>query len=377
VTTLLASAACTGGGATSGTYPAAASPAQAGPELAWSQVSLPTGTEPVTVTAYGDRLLVGAVAAGTPPSPRMLTVDATGATTDVPLAPHSGYAGEARWYSVVTDGARILAIGGARGGAHANVRWTTWSGTATGVVEKPQSFATFGGWGAGDLVDAVITPGGDAIVGTWGGAEAGLDGAVWLRSDDVWTRQDPAGTALESTKDLLVGPRSATASGPGILVVGSALHLGAGSVSQLASLWRSSGPNAGWHRVDLPDSGRKSEAVSARCDGVRCVVAGQVDGALALWQVDGDSATRVTALPPTSVGESNPVPDPVQIGGHTVLVTTDAGRVAVLAQNGGGWARSAGPPGSALTAAVLGDRLYVVVSTGAGSASTLWQTAAP
>ena len=125
------------------------------------------------------------------------------------------YAPVARWYSVATDGTRIIAIGGANGGAHANVRWTTWSGTPAGVDELLQSFYAFGGWGAGELVDAVITPGGDALVGSWGGAKAGLDAAVWTFADRVWTRQDPAGTALESTATVLVGPRGATRDGDG------------------------------------------------------------------------------------------------------------------------------------------------------------------
>ena len=172
---------------------------QPGPHLAWSAVELPAGVEPKTLTTMADRLLVGGLKAGdTPetPSPVMLVLDAGDISQTVPLTPQSPYAPVARWYSVATDGTRIVAIGGANGGAHANVRWTTWSGTLAGVQELPQNFYTFGGWGAGDLVDAVITPGGDALVGSWGGAQAGLDAAVWTFANPVWTRQDPAGTAL-------------------------------------------------------------------------------------------------------------------------------------------------------------------------------------
>ena len=182
--------------------------AGSGPRLSWAPVTLPAGVEPKTLTTMGNRVLVGGLKTGdTPdtPSPTMLTIDAAGSQTPIPLNPQSPYAPLARWYSVATDGTRIVAIGGANGGAHANVRWTTWAGTAAGVDELPQSFYAFGGWGAGDLVDAVITPGGDALVGSWGGAKAGLDAAVWTVADRVWTRQDPAGTALESTATLLVG----------------------------------------------------------------------------------------------------------------------------------------------------------------------------
>lgn len=101
------------------------------------------------------------------------------------LTPRSGYAPETRWVSLAKDQTRILNIGGARGGSHGNVRWTTCSGTAANVEETPQSFYAFGGWGAGDLVDVVVLSGGDAIIGTWQGAQAGLDAAVWLRSSQL------------------------------------------------------------------------------------------------------------------------------------------------------------------------------------------------
>src|ERR1035437_3951278 len=129
----------------------------------------------------------------------MLMLNSAGTDSEVLLTPHSGYAFEARWQSVASDGTRVIAIGAANGGAHFNSRWTTWSGTTAGIEELPQSFDTFGGWGASDLADAVITSAGDAIVGTWGGAKTGLGGAVWLSSGQVWTRQDPAGTALQQT----------------------------------------------------------------------------------------------------------------------------------------------------------------------------------
>ena len=150
----------------------------AGPVLSWSVVPLPTGVQPLTLTAMGDRLLVGGLAAGKSPAPRMLMLDSAGMVSEVPLTPRSGYAFGARWPSVASDGTRVIAIGSANGGAHSNSPWTTWSGTTAGIEELPQGFDTFGSWGAGDLVDVVVTSAGEAIVGTWGGAKAGLDGAM-------------------------------------------------------------------------------------------------------------------------------------------------------------------------------------------------------
>jgi hypothetical protein len=373
-------AACTGTDPTSGSSadPTTGSSATAvgGPALSWATVTLPAGVEPRTLTTMGDRLLVGGLRAGaTPdtPSPTMLTIDAAGTLTPVPLNPQSPYAPLARWYSVATDGTRIVAIGGANGGAHANVRWTTWAGTAAGVDELPQSFYAFGGWGAGDLVDAVITPGGEALVGSWGGAKAGLDAAVWTFADRVWTRQDPAGTALESTATLLVGPRGATGDGDGLLVTGSALHLDQG-VAQTAAVWRSSGVNTGWHRVDLPAAGTHSEAVSAQCSATAgsCLVTGQVDGRLALWDLQGDTATAQTGLPAIGVGDQDVIPRPMPAGPHSLVVSPSSGRSVVLSNAAQGWAVSAGPTGLPVAAALVGERLYVATRPAAGATASLF-----
>jgi hypothetical protein len=375
VTALVAAAALGACTSTDGSGSASAT-AGSGPRLSWAAVTLPAGVEPKTLTTMGDRLLVGGLKAGdTPdtPSPTMLTIDAAGTQAPVPLNPQSPYAPLARWYSVATDGTRIVAIGGANGGAHANVRWTTWAGTAAGVDELPQSFYAFGGWGAGDLVDAVITPGGEALLGSWGGAKAGLDAAVWTFADRVWTRQDPAGTALESTATLLVGPRGATRDGDGILVTGSALHLDQG-VAQTAAVWRSSGVNTGWRRIDLPDHGTHSEAVSAQCQGTdgSCLVTGQVDGRLALWDLHGDTATAQAGLPAIGVGDQDVIPRPMSAGPHSLVVSPSAGQSVVLSNAVEGWATSAGPTGLPVAAALVGDRLYVATRPTAGTTSSLF-----
>ena len=231
---------------------------------------------------------------------------------------------------------------------------------------------------AGDLVEAVVTPSGDALVGSWGGARAGLDTDVWTFADRTWTRQDPAGTALESTPDLLAGPRGATADGPGLLVTGSGLHLTPGPVRQSAAVWRSPGVNTAWQRLDLPDAGTHSEAVSAGCPppGAVCVVAGQVDGALALWGLDGDRARRLGGVPRLAVGDQDPVPAPLAAARATLVVSPSGTGTAVLAGAplGGDvpWTTSAGPAGRPLAAALVGDRLYVATRQQAGGPTSLW-----
>jgi len=367
---LLGVVGCTAGGGSSTSTSSGAG--RTGPQPSWSLARLPAGVAPLTLTAMGKRLLVGGVGAGTPPAPRMLILDSAGKASQVPLTAHSGYAFEARWQSVATDGTSIIAIGAANGGAHFNSRWTTWAGNAAGIQELPQSFYTFGGWGAGDLVDAVVTSAGNAIVGSWGGAKAGLDGAVWLSSGPLWSRQDPAGTALQSTPKLLVGPRSATPDGAGILVAGSALNLTPGLVVQHAALWRSRVLNAAWRRLDLPAAGKSSEAVSAGCTGDQCFVAGRVDGSLAMWKLAGDTATRLAGLPAVAVGDSDPLPDPLIIGGHLVQVAATHGHVITLTRDASGWSVAGGPVGAPQKAALVGGHLYVTLTGGSGKPATLW-----
>jgi hypothetical protein len=213
------------------------------------------------------------------------------------------------------------------------------------------------------------------LVGSWGGAQAGLDAAVWTFADPVWTRQDPAGTALESTSKLLVGPRGATSDGDGILITGSTLHLDDG-VKQTAAVWRSSGVNTGWHRIDLPDSGTHSESVSARCGGpspTSCVVAGQVDGRLAVWSLDGDRAGRQTGIPTIAVGDQDVVPAPVIARISSVIVSPNGPTATVLSRSDtGSWVASAGPAGLPITTALVGDRIYVATRPAPGAAATLF-----
>ena len=94
------------------------------------------------------------------------------------LRPSTPYGKVAALISLTGDGRSIVAIGAAHGGAHANFRWTIWTGTAAGVVDRPQTFETFGGQEAGGLLAVAQDREGPLIVGTWQGAY-GLDGAIW------------------------------------------------------------------------------------------------------------------------------------------------------------------------------------------------------
>jgi hypothetical protein len=344
------------------------------PPVAWSKVDIGTA-EPVVLTEHGDQLLVGLRHGGAKVVPELVLLDGDRRT---PIAvkpnPASPYAFEAIWYSIAYDGKQLLALGGAAGGAHSNVRWTVWTGSVqTGLVEHPQEFNTFGGQTAGALYSAVITPGGRALLGSWGSAQTGNDGAVWLpQSDTKWIRQDPAKTALQSTPSLLVGPSFGTTLGESIMLIGSQVRLAPNVVAQEAAVWRSTKLNQGWTRVTLPEPGNRSQAVTATCTK-DCVISGSVDGQLAIWQLDASgTAKRLAGVPSIPVGDKDKLPPPIVDGAKIVQMVAQDNKVRVLTLRDGQWTvqeSTGGPQGPVTDAALMPDhKLYLIAGT------TLWQT---
>jgi hypothetical protein len=341
------------------------------PPVAWSKVDV--GAEPVVLTEHGDQVLVGLRNRGAKVVPQLLILNGD-QRKQVTVKPSSPYAFEAIWYSIAYDGKQLLALGGASGGAHSNVRWTVWTGsTDGGLIEHPQEFNTFGGQTAGALYSAVITSSGRALLGSWGGVETGLDAAVWLPQGDAkWIRQNPAKTALQSTPSLLVGPSYGTTLGDGIVFVGSQVRLAPNVVAQEAAVWRSTKLNQGWSRLALPDSGKRSQAITATCT-TSCVISGYVDGQLALWQLDETGkAKRLAGVPSIPVGDKDKLPPPVVDGDRILQVIAQDNKVEVVSGHDGSWTvqDSTGGPAGAVTAAVLtGSRKLYLIAGG-----NLWQT---
>jgi hypothetical protein len=342
--------------------------------VAWSQVRLPA--EPVVLTGHGDQLLVGLRDRAAQVVPRLVVIEGD-RQSEVALAPNasSPYAALAVWKSIAYDGRRVLALGGAPGGAHSNTRWTVWTGTTSAVTELPQEFNTFGGPDAGTLYSAVIAPAGQALLGAWASRTAGLDAAVWLPDGTKWIRQDSAGTVLRSTPGLLPGPGDATVLGDSIVQTGSQVRLAPNVVQQEAAVWRSTRLNDGWSGFGLPEAGERSHGQRVTCAAQLCTVAGWVEGKLALWQFDPakpDSARRLKGLPEIAVGDKTPLPPPVLDGDQIVQVVADGNQVKVLRGGDAAWTVKAsdGPTGDVTDARLVGRTLYLIAG------STLWKSAA-
>lgn len=344
----------------------------------WHRVDLPDGEAPVTLTAYPGGVLVGTQNRANA-APGLLRLAPPGTSvTRVSVRPASPYAAQGTWLSIAAeDDGRLVAVAGARGGAHSNVRWSVWRGdVAAGLAEQEQPFSTFGGWGAGEQLGVLTPDTGPLLLGSWESRGAGLDADIWLPEGPRWVRQDPTGSALASTTTELVGPRSGAASGATAVVVGSLVTLTDG-VRQQPALWQSTSGNTGWSRRTLPTTGRTGEAVAVGCheSSPGCLVVGVVDGRLAAWAVAGGSApAEQHGIPVVDVSDRAPLPAPMWRGGTWTVLAPSGSATHLLRLTSGSWEQRAGPPGVVTAAATNASGTMYAVTTDSTGVATLWAT---
>ena len=352
-------------------------PAPSSAMVPFTAVELPPGAAPVVLAAAGDAVLVGVRRDGQSLVPGLLLRKADGSVTEVPAQAATPYGELAIWRSIVSDGDKVMAVGGERGGAHGHVRWSVWSGTMAGLAEQRQGFSTFGGYEAGDLISMMLTPAGPVLAGAWASAILGFDVAVWTVSGDTWTRQSSAGTALESTRQAQGFPMAATAVGQGVLVAGWQLAHDAGGRQQPA-VWRSGSGATDWTKSVLPDAGQAGSAVAVRCEGSVCGVAGWVDGSLAVWRSDGGAWSRLGGMPAVAVGDKDRLVAPFDADGRTVQLMSDGGQVKIASDDGGTWTVrvASGPSGTVTAAVAVGNALYLLAGQDENT-QTLWRAPYP
>ena len=336
--------------------------------VVFSKVEVPGGGVPTALAPAGDTLLIGTRRDGQPLIPGMLRRGPDGEVAEIPATGVSPYGLIARWFSIVSDGNRILGIGGENGGAHGNVRWSIWTGQPTAISEKAQAFSTFGSYGAGELTGAVLTPAGPVIMGTWQSANAGYDLATWTADGDSWNRQESRGTPLESTVDELGFPVATTALGRGVLVAGWVLTSKPGS-GPTPFVWQSSEGATGWTKATLPDGGHDGAAMSVRCWESVCGIAGRVDGKLAAGQLTDGRWARIPDTPPVPVTDKDHLAEPLQVDGKLTILVSEGGQVKIARHNGPQWTvrTATGPTGTVIATAKVGDTIYLIAD------QTLWR----
>lgn len=353
-------------GCTSAPSPPAPSPHAPSPHAAvpieldgWVRVSLPDSLHPSTIALVDRTLVVGGfVGSGTARSPAMASSPAGRPHFETTIVqPRTPYGKSADLISVAGVGSVVIALGAAHGGAHANFRWTVWSGTTDKIIDRPQSFDAFGGEASGGLLDVAWDHSGPLIVGTWQGSH-GLDGRVWRESDGRWSRQTRIPTLI-STAERDVAPRAAETQNDATVISGSVIDL-TGGVHQSAAIWRGSG--AQWPMTVLPDPGRRSEAWSTGCAEV-CATVGARDGLAAIWV-----GRQRQSLPDVPVGDDDNGVVLVS-GDHLLVALSSAGQARLLIRVGKAWRAYTGPTGVVRSAELVGSTLYLVTADNNG---TLW-----
>jgi hypothetical protein len=347
--------------------------------LTWSRIALPAGVEASSLAVTTAGLLVGGRASSGGDHPVLFVVDASGAVRPVPLHPHSPYAKVADLVSLAARGGEVVALGVAHGGAHANFRWTVWSGSTSSLDDDPQTFETFGGQSAGGLLDIVFTSEGAEIAGTWAAPEGGLDAAVWLPRGHRWVRQDSTGTALANTPQLQVAPRAAIGSAA-MIISGSVITFENG-VQQRAAVWSQQNHREPWALLQLPEAGTHGEALSSICSqsSERCWVSGYADGVVALWTFDTTATpangTRDSTLPRLQHDAEDAGPITVTSADRPALLVSHLDTSQLLVSDSQGWRTFTGPAGPVIDATTVDDRLYAITRAPDGVA--LWTTNMP
>jgi hypothetical protein len=299
-------------------------------------------------------------------------------------------------------GDRLVAVGGVAGGAHGNLRISTWLSTGDGpLVEQPAGFESYGGPEQIDTSHAVAGPHGFLLVGDRAPADRGPGAAVWY---------SPTGTGftlVDRDPALAWGPeRSTAASGATALPGGDWLVVGylapaAHPASRVPAAWRST-DGRGWREVVPPAAtpgGTPATGGTATPGGTpatggtdaafeRAAVAG---GRLVVVGVSGDGFAAWTA-PAAEPGALAPAGRITGFGGTRlpgtlalVPVGTASGSLVVAAVDDGSgdrlWAGNPtgarldwrpvrqpralpGGPGHEVTVTALGRRLLLATGTG-------------
>lgn len=329
----------------------------------WQTISLPDAMVPSTIEHRGDSLLVGGQARNgdtlAPALAKIAVTDEASEPEPVTLTPSTPYGEVADLVSLTGSGDQVVAIGVARGGAHANPRWTIWTGSLDQVIDRPQTFETFGGWDAGTLIGVAVDARGPLVVGTWQGVH-GLDGAIWRAKGERWVRQ-PSPPPLANAATKQVSPRFIDQQSDGsVTVSGSVLDL-SGGVRQSAATWHEVGGT--WELTPLPGPGKRSEAWSTACSQT-CWTAGIRDDKIAVWSAD--ELIDIPNLPAKDTDAAK-----VLLSADRVIVATSEGETGrLLIGHDGKWRVYTGPDGAVQSAALVGSRLYLVA--GKGESRKLW-----
>ncbi|QRP44036.1 hypothetical protein [Amycolatopsis sp. FDAARGOS 1241] len=292
--------------------------------------------------------------------------------TPLPLHASTGYGRQAELTLPAAAGSRLLALGSAFGGAHANPRPSIWTGSGAGLTEHEQPVELLGGERAVTTSASAASAGGYLLTGQWDHRTGGVGAAAWTSRDGVsWTlAEDPA---LLSTPAGQTRILAAAGFGPGYVAVGD---VRAGLTVRPVAWTSASGST--WTRVDLPSPAGSAAAWRVMCSASCTAVGATSEQRLACWQ-SGPSWTAFAG---------GPVIPPAQLLEVTGLTQDSTGHLDVTVEVAGrprlwrvgpqcdGFAELPLPePAASLTAIADGPGLLLATTTGTGS--RLWRYPLP
>ncbi|GIH11421.1 hypothetical protein Rhe02_94880 [Rhizocola hellebori] len=141
---------------------------------------------------------------------------------EIPAKPVSFYGERAILRQVACRGNEFAALGGASGGAHGNLRITTWLAQGGDeLVQNPlEDFEMFGGGSAIGVEQMVASDSGYVMVGNWLHASGRAGPAVWVSPEGKTWKRLPEDPALASTATLKRQGNGAVSFGDRVLLLG-------------------------------------------------------------------------------------------------------------------------------------------------------------
>ena len=194
---------------------------------AWSPSAGPAADAPIEVGALVSTadgwLAVGAVHHGEDRAPAVWRSTAAAAWTPVPVAPISYYGERSllHFVAVAPDGATMVAVGWASGGAHGNPRTATWSLLDGTLREQIALFELFGGERQIDLVGIASIRSTWVILGNRSDEAGHPGGGLWRSTDGVtFSIVDAPALASGPGETVRINGVAALPDGRGLVAIG-------------------------------------------------------------------------------------------------------------------------------------------------------------
>ncbi len=297
--------------------------------LAWRELRLPpvpSGRLSIRALAScpGHLYAVGTVTTAGPPTFRpaaFASTDTGSSWTPVPTAPVSVYGPQQILTSAACTGDRLVAVGGMAGGAHGNLRISTWLSVAGGpLTEIRAPFEQYGGPDQLDTGRIAAGPRGFVIEGDRAHDSPGA--AAWSSGDGsafTLVDRDPA---LLSTPALSTAAADVTALPDGSwLLVGSGMR--PGQVGRRDPLAWHSPDGLHWRSVSPPPAPPDESFDRVVVSGDTVIAAGPRDTRFGAWTMPSPPTAPAPTAPTTTVpGTATPAPTITVPGTATPAPTT-------------------------------------------------------